>query len=120
MAKKSTKKASKKPGKPKLKPFELRFFLEGGTSVWMNERAESRAALVARARKLLEGPGRWLVLDAHTGVMHVRREKVVGFVVEDLTRPDLIPVPVKEDIEKNWSKIILRLDDDDFCLEDKG
>lgn len=115
MAKKIT---AKKTRKPRMKPFELRFFLEGG-SVWMNERAESRAALVARARKLLAGPGQWLVLDTHTGVMHVRREKVVGFMVEDLTRPELEREPVKEDMEKNWSSINLWLDDD-FCLEGKA
>ncbi len=117
MAKKIT---AKKTRKPRMKPFELRFFLEGGSSVWMDERAESRAALVARARKLLEGPGQWLVLDAHTGVMHVRQEKVLGFKVDDLTTPELEREPVKEDIEKNWSNIILRLDDDDLYLEGKA
>lgn len=48
MAKKST----QKPQKARLRPFTLHFYLEGGTSVWLEERAESRAVLEGRAKRL--------------------------------------------------------------------
>lgn len=91
MAKKSTKQASKKPGKPKLKPFDIHFFIEGGTSVWLQEYAESREAMGWWIRELLEEPGDWFKLDCRSGTMHLRRSRVLGFHLDDLSVDSIEP-----------------------------
>lgn len=115
----ATKAAKKKPSKPRLKPFDVHFYLEGGTSMWMQARAESCAALEERWRGLLEGPGTWMTLKTHSGVLHVRRDKVVGFLVDDLNAKELRADMKKEEADETWSEILMRLDDRDIALDVK-
>lgn len=113
------KQAAKKPRKPRLRPFNVHFYLEGGTSVWLQERSESRDLLEQRTRELVDGAGTWMTLNCHSGALHVRREKVVGFQVEDMKAAELEPELMNEEDRRHWNDLSMMLDDRDINLTRK-
>ncbi len=115
MKKPSTKKPSK--AKPRLKPYDVHFYLEGGTSMWMQAQAESSAVLEERWRGMLEEPGTWMKLKAHSGVLHVRRDKVVGFLVDDLNAKQLRADRKNEETEETWQDIMERAEEAQMALD---
>jgi hypothetical protein len=114
-----SKKAAKKPRKPRLRPFNVHFYLEGGISVWMQEQAETRAVLEQRTQRLLEGPDAWVRLCVYSGTMHLRREKVVAFHVEDC-KAELNPEPMDAEDRLHFAEIMTHLDTRDVFLEKKS
>lgn len=113
MAKTPNPKAAKKKGQPRLLPFDVHFYLEGGTSMWMQAQAESVAVLEERWRGMLEEPGTWMKLKAHSGVLHVRRDKVVGFLVDDLNAKQLRA----NETEETWQDIMERATEVQMALD---
>lgn len=119
MAKKIAKKTPKQPRKPRLRSFTVYFYLEGGITIWMRERAETRAALEQRTQRLIKGPGVWMRLDAYSGSTHLRREKVVGFLVED-HKADLDPEPMTEEDKLLLDRVMRRFDKEEIFLDKKS
>lgn len=118
MAKKKT---TKMQGRALTQFFDVHFFMEGGTSMWLRVDGCTRVELEKKFVALLDAPGNWLRLNAHSGLVHLRRSKVIGFLIDD-------PCCDEEDAEESeegsteselsFSTIRMLLDDRDINLDE--